>query len=92
MNASYVFQWLVTLPLELVAATLTMQYWGTPLQFRFPWVMIFLFGLVIINIFGVKGWGNVEAAFSLMKVAAIVSFMYVPILACKMATHPLTSK
>jgi len=75
-TCSYVFQWLVTLPLELVASSITLQYWGHPLQHA-VWVTIFLVGIVVINIFGVKGYADVEATLSVMKVVAIVGFMWV---------------
>jgi amino acid transporter len=73
-RCSYVFQWLVTLPLELVASSITLQYWEQPLHHA-VWVTIFLFGIVVINIFGVKGYADVEATLSVMKVVAIVGFM-----------------
>jgi len=72
---SYVFQWLITLPLELVASSITLQYWGQPLGHHAVWVTMFLFGIVVINVFGVKGFADVEAALSVMKVVAIVGFM-----------------
>lgn len=75
MIDSYAFQWLITLPLELVAASITLQYWGQPLGHRAIWITIFLAGLAIINIFGVKGWANVEATLSLIKVVAIIGFL-----------------
>ncbi|KUJ08189.1 uncharacterized protein LY89DRAFT_600105 [Mollisia scopiformis] len=74
MGWSYVIQWLLTLPLELVAASITLQYWNNPLPHA-AWVTIFLFGIVIINVFGVKGFANVEATLSIVKVVAIVGFI-----------------
>jgi amino acid transporter len=64
----------VTLPLELVASSIILQYWGQPLDHA-VWVTIFLIGIVVINVFGVKGYGNVEATLSIIKVVAIVGFM-----------------
>lgn len=73
--SSYVFQWIVTLPLELVAATIVLQTWGEPVPQPFIWVLIFIVALTVINIFGVKGYGNVEATLSIVKVGAIIGFM-----------------
>ncbi|KAH9221852.1 amino acid permease/ SLC12A domain-containing protein [Leptodontidium sp. 2 PMI_412] len=77
---NYAFQWLVTLPLELVAATITLQYWGQPLGHRSVWITIFLLSLATINIFGVRGWANVEAGLSIIKVVAIVGFLILGVL------------
>ncbi|KAG4436123.1 hypothetical protein IFR05_008402 [Cadophora sp. M221] len=77
---NYAFQWLVTLPLELVAATITLQYWGQPLEHRSVWIKIFLLSLAAINIFGVRGWANVEAGLSIIKVVTIVGFLVLGVL------------
>ncbi|KAE8446456.1 hypothetical protein EG329_011919 [Mollisiaceae sp. DMI_Dod_QoI] len=74
MGWNYILQWLITLPLELVAASITLQYWSQPLHHS-VWVTLFLVGIVTINIFGVKGFANVEATLSIVKVVAIVGFM-----------------
>ncbi|RDL38893.1 uncharacterized protein BP5553_03233 [Venustampulla echinocandica] len=74
---NYAFQWLITLPLELIASSITLQYWGEPLRHRSAWITLFLAGLAIINISGVTGFANVEAALSVMKVVAVVGFMQV---------------
>lgn len=73
-QSSYTVQWLIVLPLELVASSITLQYWHNPLPHA-AWVTLFLVGIVIINIFGVKGFANVEATLSIVKVIAIVGFM-----------------
>jgi amino acid permease len=54
----YIYQWLVVLPLELVAAAITLQYWDltiTPLVF----ITIFWAVTVVINFFGVRGYAEV---------------------------------
>lgn len=71
---NYALQWLVTLPLEIVAAAITIDYWNpnvSPVLFA----AIFWVVIVIMNLFGVKGYGEVEYAFSLIKVAAVVGFL-----------------
>lgn len=72
---SYAIGWLITLPLELIAASITLQHWGQPLGNQDVWIAIFLAGIAIINISGVKWYANVEAGLSVMKVVAIVGFM-----------------
>lgn len=39
------------------------------------WVSIFLVLIVIINFFGVKGYGEAEFVFSVVKVTAVIGYM-----------------
>ncbi len=74
MAWDYALQWCVTLPLELVAAALTIQYWNTSINSA-SWVAIFYIIIVIINMFGIKGYGEAEFIFSLFKIIAIIGFI-----------------
>jgi amino acid transporter len=71
---SYAVQWLVVLPLELVAASITIGYWNSPIN-PAAWVSIFYVVVVVINLFGVRGYGEAEFVFSLIKVLAVVGFI-----------------
>lgn len=70
----YVLQWLITEPLELVAASITINYWNPSVN-PAVFVAIFYVVIVIVNLFGVKGYGEVESLFSIIKLAAIVGFL-----------------
>jgi len=48
-------QWLVVLPLEIVAATLTIEFWSKGNINSDAWVAIFLALIIAINMFGVRG-------------------------------------
>jgi len=72
---SYAMQWLVVLPLEIVAATFTISYWDNGEINKNAWVAIFLVLIVVINLFGVKGYGEAEFVFAIVKVAAIIGFI-----------------
>lgn len=74
MNTSYALQWLSVLPLEIVAASLTIEYWNSAVP-RAVFVSVFLIVILAINMFGVKGYGEAEFVFSLIKVIAIIGFM-----------------
>lgn len=74
MGWNYALQWLAVLPLEIVAASITIDYWG-PTTSNAAWVAIFLVAIVTINLFGVKGYGEAEFAFSIIKVIAVTGFM-----------------
>ncbi|CAN3364728.1 general amino-acid permease Gap2p [Diutina catenulata] len=74
MAWNYAIQWLVVLPLELVAAAMTIKFWNSEVNsaaFVGPfWVLI-----VAINFFGVRGYGEAEFIFSLIKVLAVIGFV-----------------
>ena len=74
MGWNHALQWLVVLPLETVAASITIEYWGSPVN-NSVWVTIFLFLIITINLFGVKGYGEAEFTFAIIKVIAVVGFM-----------------
>ncbi|ODV90792.1 hypothetical protein CANCADRAFT_2518 [Tortispora caseinolytica NRRL Y-17796] len=74
MGWNFALQWLLAFPLELVAAALTMEYWNISVS---PAVFVSVFWLliVVINLFGVRGYGEAECIFSGLKVIAIVGFI-----------------
>jgi yeast amino acid transporter len=74
MAWNYALQWLVVLPLELVAAAITIDYWNSTISSA-AWVTIFLVTVTFINVFGVKGYGEAEFVFSFLKVLAIVGYI-----------------
>ncbi|KAI5950968.1 HIP1 [Candida jiufengensis] len=74
MNWNYCLQWIVTIPLSLVSASLTIQFWNDQINAA-AWVAIFWIFIVLINVFGVKGYGYGESVFSIIKVVAILGFI-----------------
>lgn len=71
---SYALQWLIVLPLEIIAASITITYWDGRIT-KAIFVTIFLVGIIAINLFGVKGYGEAEFIFSIIKVIAVIGFM-----------------
>lgn len=71
---NYAMQWLFVMPLEIMAASITLEYWNVGLP---SWVSITIFlGVIIaINLCGVKTFGEAEYAFSILKVTAVIGFM-----------------
>ena len=67
-------QWLVVLPLEIIAASITIGYWDDTLD-RSISVTVFLVTIIFINLLGVKGYGEAEFLFALVKITAIIGFM-----------------
>ncbi|SCU82848.1 LANO_0B07646g1_1 [Lachancea nothofagi CBS 11611] len=74
-NYNYMLQWLVVLPLEIVSASITVNYWGTPAKYRDGFVALFYVVIVAINMFGVKGYGEAEFVFSIIKVVTVIGFI-----------------
>lgn len=74
MGWNYSLQWLVVLPLEIVAATITIEYWTHGSINNNAWVALFLTLIIGINLFGVKGYGEAEFVFSIIKVVAIIGY------------------
>lgn len=75
MGWNYALQWLVVLPLEIVAATLTIEFWNHGKINNDAWVSIFLVLILSINLFGVKGYGEAEFVFSIIKVIAVIGWI-----------------
>jgi len=69
-------QWLVVLPLEVIAASITINFWDRHEKYDHAiFVTIFLVVIISINLFGVKGYGEAEFFFSLVKVIAVIGYM-----------------
>ncbi len=74
MAINYAMQWLVVLPLEIVAASITLQYWNSSVD-PAVFVAVFLVVIISINLFGVRGYGEAEFVFSIIKITAVVGFI-----------------
>ena len=74
MGWNYAMSWLVVLPLELTAAGITVDYWNSGVNVG-VFITIFLILIVGINFCGVKGYGEAEFVFSIIKVIAVIGFI-----------------
>lgn len=64
----------MVLPLEIIAGSITIGFWNSSLN-RATFVTIFLVIIITINMFGVRGYGEAEFVFSIIKVIAVIGFM-----------------
>lgn len=71
---NYAMQWLFTMPLEVMAASICLEFWSLPIP-RWASITVFLLLIIVLNLFGVRFFGEAEYCFSIMKVAAVVGFM-----------------
>ncbi|RXK33009.1 lysine transporter [Arsenophonus endosymbiont of Bemisia tabaci Asia II 3] len=76
---NYWYNWAVTIAVDLVAAQLVMGYWFPKID-GWIWSAIFLFIIFMLNYISVKGFGEAEYWFSLIKVITVIIFIVVGIL------------
>lgn len=79
MGWNYALQWLIVLPLEIVAAAITIGFWHPDVS-NAAWVTIFWVLIVAINLFGVRGYGEAEFVFAIIKVTAVVGWIILGII------------
>lgn len=75
----YAISWLTVLPFELTAAGITIQFWRTDINIG-VWITVFLVVLTVIQIFGVRGYGEVEFILGMIKVMGCVGFIILGII------------
>ncbi|SFN31948.1 lysine:proton symporter, AAT family [Izhakiella capsodis] len=73
---NYWYNWAVTIAVDLVASQLVMSYWF-PDSPGWVWSALFLGVMFLLNYISVKGFGEAEYWFSLIKVATVVIFIVV---------------
>ncbi|KAF4552013.1 Amino acid permease-like protein 34 [Elsinoe fawcettii] len=72
----YAISWLFILPFEITAACVTIEFWeGGARVNSAVWVTVFLFALSVVNIFGIRGFGEVEFVLSMIKILACAGFI-----------------
>ncbi len=76
---NYWYNWAVTIAVDLVAAQLVMGYWFNDVP-GWVWSALFLGLIFLLNFISVKGFGEAEYWFSLIKVTTIIVFIIVGIL------------
>ncbi|KAF9435907.1 hypothetical protein BGZ76_005274 [Entomortierella beljakovae] len=82
MSWMYFINWALTIPAELAASAVIIEFW-MPADSTFPtWVVpiIIIVIMVGINLVGVKAYGEIEYWFSILKVITIVMFIFCGIL------------
>ncbi|KAF9902331.1 hypothetical protein BX616_001977 [Lobosporangium transversale] len=82
MTWMYFINWALTIPAELAAAAVIVDFW-LPEDSTFPpWVvpLIIIVVMVIINVTGVKAYGEIEYWLSILKVCTIIMFIVCGIL------------
>jgi len=76
---NYWYNWAITIAAELTAATLIMKFWF-PDSSSFLWSALFLALMTALNMLSVKGYGESEFWFALIKVITVVIFIAIGLL------------
>lgn len=63
MGWEYALAWLTVLPFELIAASITIEFWRDDINMG-VWVATFLVALALVQIFGVRGYGEGKGSLS----------------------------
>ncbi|KAI8816718.1 amino acid permease [Fimicolochytrium jonesii] len=75
---NYWYNWVITLPTELTAAALIINFWGWDVNSG-VWITICLLLVVAINLLGTRAYGEAEFWFASIKVLTIVCLIIVGI-------------
>ncbi|MBS0967767.1 amino acid permease [Chimaeribacter arupi] len=76
---NYWYNWAVTIAVELVASQLLMSYWFPDVP-GWIWSALFLGLMFLLNWISVKGFGEAEYWFSLIKVVTVIIFIVIGVL------------
>lgn len=79
MGWNYWFNWAITLAAELVAVSVVMRYWLPDIP-AIVWSALFLTLLFVINALTVRGFGETEFWFALIKVVTVIVFLTIGVL------------
>ncbi|MBV6712228.1 amino acid permease [Paenibacillus chitinolyticus] len=76
---NYWFNWAITIAAELSAATLIMKFW-LPDSPSILWSLLFLVLMFSLNYMSVRGYGESEYWFALIKIVTVIVFIIVGVL------------
>lgn len=79
MGWNFWYNWAVTIAAELAAATVLIKYWF-PDSSSMLWSLLFLVLIFALNVLSVKGYGESEYWFAIIKVATVIIFLTVGVL------------
>lgn len=77
---NYWYNWAITVAVDLVAAQLVISYWFDSGSYSWLWSVLFLTLIFLLNYISVKGFGEAEFWFSLIKVVTVIIFIAIGLL------------
>jgi amino acid transporter len=79
LGINYWFGSAITLCAEVSAAAIVIEYWTTKVNVA-VWITIFLVGVLALNIFSVKGYGEGEFFFASLKIITICGLLILAVI------------
>ncbi|KAF7975604.1 hypothetical protein HWV62_9179 [Athelia sp. TMB] len=73
---NYWFQWSLSIPSELTAAAVILQYWAPQVQ-GWEWALIIIFPVFALQLIHVRVYGESEYWFAMIKVLMVIVFIFV---------------
>ncbi|KAK7696104.1 hypothetical protein QCA50_000747 [Cerrena zonata] len=73
---NYWLQWALTIPSELIAAAVILQYWTDALK-PWMWALIIIFPIFAMQLIHVRVYGESEYWFAMIKVVMVILFIIV---------------
>jgi len=73
---NYWFQWSLSIPSELTAAAIILQFW-TPRLVPWQWAIIIIVPIFALQLIHVRAYGESEYWFAMIKVIMIILFIIV---------------
>jgi len=74
LGVNYWYSYAITLPTELTAAAIVIQYWNSSINVA-AWITILYVLILVINFMGVRWYGEFEFWFSAIKIVSIVGLI-----------------
>jgi amino acid permease len=73
---NYWFQWSLSIPSELTAAAIILQFWAPQVQ-AWEWALVIIVPVFLLQLIHVRVYGESEYWFALIKVLMIIVFIFV---------------
>ncbi|KAG1837510.1 amino acid permease, theoretically lysine-specific [Suillus subalutaceus] len=73
---NYWFQWSLSIPSELTAAAIILQFWAPQVQ-AWEWALVIIVPVFLLQLIHVRVYGESEYWFALVKVLMIIVFIFV---------------
>ncbi|GAA5852561.1 hypothetical protein JCM9279_005512 [Rhodotorula babjevae] len=81
LGYNYYYSWAVTIPTEIVAAALVLDYWPGAAKINVAvWITVFFIIITAFNFIGVGAFGEAEFWFSLIKIITLVGLILLGII------------
>ncbi|BGP50979.1 hypothetical protein JCM10450v2_006905 [Rhodotorula kratochvilovae] len=78
---NYWYSWAITIPTEIVAAALVLDYWPGAAKINVAvWITVFFIVITAFNFLGVGAYGEAEFWFSLIKIVALLGLILLGII------------